>query len=298
MNTLVAVGTSAAYVFSAIATVFPSLFHRAGVMPAVYFDTSAVIIILILFGRMLEARAKGRTSEAIRRLGGLQPKTARVVRDGGEVDIPIEDVAPGDIVVVRPGEKIPVDGVVLDGSSAVDESMITGESLPVTKGPGAEVIGATINKSGSFRFRATKVGKDTVLAQIIRLVREAQGSKAPIQRLADVIAGYFVPAVIGIAVVTFVVWFVFGPSPRLTFALLNFVAVHDHRLPLRPGPGHADRRHGRDGQGRRAGHPDQGRRKPGDGPQGRHRRLRQDRHPDPGRARGHGRRGPRALFRR
>ena len=225
MDTLVAVGTSAAYVFSAIATVFPSLFHRAGVMPAVYFDTSALIIVLILFGRMLEARARGRASEAIRRLAGLAPKTARVVRAGGEVDIPIEDVAPGDVVVVRPGEKIPVDGAVLDGSSAVDESMITGESLPVTKGPGAEVIGATINRSGSFRFRATKVGKDTVLAQIIRLVREAQGSKAPIQRLADVIASYFVPAVVAVAVVTFAVWSVFGPSPRLTFALLNFVAV-------------------------------------------------------------------------
>ena len=225
MNTLVAVGTSAAYVYSAVATLVPSLFHRAGVMPAVYFDTSALIIVLILFGRMLEARARGRASDAIRRLAGLAPRNARVVRDGREVDIPIEDVTPGDVIVVRPGERIPVDGTVLDGSSAVDESMITGESLPVAKGPGSEVIGATANRSGSFRFRATKVGKDTVLAQIIRLVREAQGSKAPIQRLADVIAGYFVPAVIAIAVVTFVVWCAFGPAPRLTFALLNFVAV-------------------------------------------------------------------------
>ena len=225
MNTLVAVGTSAAYFYSAIATLFPSLFHRAGVMPAVYFDTSALIIVLILFGRMLEARARGKASDAIRRLAGLAPRTARVVRDGAEADVLIEDVAPGDLIIVRPGEKIPVDGVLLDGSSAVDESMITGESLPAAKGPGSEVIGATINRSGSFRFRATKVGKDTVLAQIIRLVREAQGSKAPIQRLADVIAGYFVPAVIAIAVVTFVVWYVFGPAPRLTFALLNFVAV-------------------------------------------------------------------------
>ncbi len=225
MNTLVAVGTSAAYVYSAIATVFPAFFHRAGVMPAVYFDTSALIIVLILFGRMLEARAKGRASDAIRRLAGLAPRTARVIRAGAEADIPIEDVAPGDIVLVRPGEKIPVDGTVLDGNSAVDESMITGESLPVAKGPGVEVIGATVNRSGSFRFRATKVGKDTVLAQIIRLVREAQGSKAPIQRLADVIAGYFVPAVIAVAVITFSVWYAFGPAPRLTFALLNFVAV-------------------------------------------------------------------------
>ena len=225
MNTLVAVGTSAAYLYSAIATLFPSLFHRAGVMPAVYFDTSALIIVLILFGRMLEAGAKGRASDAIRRLAGLAPRTARVVRDGGESDIPIEDVAPGDVILVRPGERIPVDGIVLDGSSAVDESMITGESLPVAKDPGSEVIGATINRSGSFRFRATKVGKDTVLAQIIRLVREAQGSKAPIQRLADVIAGYFVPAVMAVAVITFAVWYAFGPTPRLTFALVNFVAV-------------------------------------------------------------------------
>ncbi len=225
MNTLVAVGTSAAYFYSAIATVLPGLFHRAGVMPAVYFDTSALIIVLILFGRMLEARARGRASDAIRRLAGLAPRTARVVKDEGEADVPIEDVATGDLILVRPGEKIPVDGVVLDGSSAVDESMITGESLPVAKGPGSEVIGATVNRSGSFRFRATKVGKDTVLAQIIRLVREAQGSKAPIQRLADVIAGYFVPIVIAIAVVTFAIWYAFGPAPRLTFALLNFVAV-------------------------------------------------------------------------
>jgi Cu+-exporting ATPase len=225
MNTLVAVGTSAAYFFSVAATIFPSFFHGAGVMPEVYFDTSALIIVLILFGRMLEARAKGRTSDAIKKLMGLRPKTARVIREGGEFDIPVEDVAVGDIILVRPGEKIPVDGVLTEGKSAVDESMITGESLPVEKKPGDEMIGATINKAGSFRFRATKVGKDTALAQIIRLVEEAQGSKAPIQRLADVIASYFVPAVIGIAVLTFAVWYAFGPSPRLTFALLNFVAV-------------------------------------------------------------------------
>jgi len=225
MNTLVAVGTSAAYFFSVAATIFPSFFHGAGVMPEVYFDTSALIIVLILFGRMLEARAKGRTSEAIKKLMGLRPKTARVIRDGGEFDIPVEDVGVGDVILVRPGEKVPVDGVVTEGRSAVDESMITGESLPVEKKPGDEAIGATINKAGSFRFRATKVGKDTALAQIIRLVEKAQGSKAPIQRLADVIASTFVPAVIGIAVVTFAVWYAFGPSPRLTFALLNFVAV-------------------------------------------------------------------------
>jgi Cu+-exporting ATPase len=225
MNTLIAVGTLAAYVYSAVATVAPGFFARAGITPAVYFDTSAFIIALILFGRLLEARAKGRTSEAIKKLAGLEPKTARVVRDGVEDDIPLRDVKVGDIVVVRPGERIPVDGVVGDGRSAVDESMITGESLPVKKVPGDEVIGATLNKTGSFRFRATKVGKDTALAQIIRLVREAQGSKAPIQRLADVIAGYFVPVVMSLAVATFVIWFDLGPAPTFTFALLNFVAV-------------------------------------------------------------------------
>jgi len=225
MNTLIAVGTSAAYFYSAAATLFPSLFRSAGVAADVYFDTSAVIIVLILFGRMLEARAKDRTSEAIKRLMGLQPNTARVLRDGAEGDIPIDEVLVGDSVIVRPGEKIPVDGTVLEGRSAVDESMITGESLPVDKGPGDAVIGATLNKLGSFTFRAAKVGKDTALAQIIKLVEDAQGTKAPIQRLADRIAGYFVPVVISIAIATFVIWFDFGPSPRLTFALLNFVAV-------------------------------------------------------------------------
>ena len=225
MNTLVAVGTSAAYFYSAAATLFPGFFEAGGMKPAVYFDTSAVIITLILFGRMLEARAKGRTSEAIKKLIGLQPKTARVVRGGSEVDLPVKDVAVGDLVIVRPGERIPVDGLVVQGRSAVDESMITGESLPVEKKTGDEVIGATINKTGSFTFRTTKVGRDTVLARIIKLVEEAQGSKAPIQRLADVIAGYFVPAVIAIAILTFAAWIAFGPSPALSFALLNFVAV-------------------------------------------------------------------------
>ncbi|MBN2199472.1 MAG: copper-translocating P-type ATPase, partial [Candidatus Aminicenantes bacterium] len=225
MNTLVTVGTLSAYFYSAAATLFPALFRRAGIAPAVYFDTSAFIIALILFGRLLEAGAKGRTSEAIRRLAGLQPRTAFVIRDGAEIEIPIADVQVGDLVLVRPGERIPVDGTVEEGRSSVDESMITGESMPVVKGPGNLVVGATLNKTGSFRFRATKVGRDTALAQIIRLVREAQGSKAPIQRLADVIAGYFVPVVISIAILTFVVWFVFGPEPPLTLALLNFVAV-------------------------------------------------------------------------
>jgi len=225
MNTLIAVGTLAAYFYSAAATLFPSFFEKAGIRREVYFDTSAFIIALILFGRWLEARAKGRASEAIKKLAGLQPRLARVLREGGEVDIPVEELRVGDMVVVRPGERIPVDGVVEEGRSSVDESMITGESLPVRKAAGDEVIGATLNKTGSFRFRATKVGKDTALAQIIRLVEDAQGSKAPIQRLADVIAGYFVPVVISIAIATFIVWFDFGPSPEMTFALLNFVAV-------------------------------------------------------------------------
>jgi len=225
MNTLVAVGTSAAYLYSVAATVAPSLFTAGPHGRHVYFDTSAVIITLILLGRLLEARAKGRASEAMKRLLGLQPKTARVLRGGAATDISLADVLPGDLVVVRPGERIPVDGVVTAGSSSVDESMITGESIPVEKTAGDEIIGATMNKNGSFTFRALKVGRDTVLARIVRLVQDAQGSKAPIQRLADVIAGWFVPAVIGAAVLTFFVWLFFGPEPALTFALLNFVAV-------------------------------------------------------------------------
>ena len=225
MNTLIAVGTSAAYVYSVAATVSPATFESAGQMSATYFDTSAVIIGLILLGRYLEARAKGQTSEAIRKLMGLRAKTARIVRGDAEVDVPVESVVPGDVIIVRPGEKIPVDGAVLAGRSAVDESMLTGESLPVEKGPGDPVIGATINRTGAFRFRATKVGADTVLAQIVRLVEEAQGSKAPIQRLADVISAYFVPAVVALALLTFLVWLIFGPEPAFTLALLNLVAV-------------------------------------------------------------------------
>ncbi len=225
MNTLIAVGTSAAYFYSIAAIIFPAFFSSGGREAHVYFDTAAIIISLILLGRFLEARAKGQTSEAIKKLMGLQAKTARVVRGGEEVDIAIDEVMVGDIVVVRPGEKIPVDGTVKEGYSSVDESMITGESIPVEKKVGDTVIGSTINKTGSFHFVTTKVGKETALAQIIKLVEEAQGSKAPIQRLADIISAYFVPAVIGVATVTFVLWLVFGPTPALTFALLNFVAV-------------------------------------------------------------------------
>ena len=225
MNTLIAVGTSVAYFYSLTAVVFPSLFATGVLEPHLYFDTSAMIIALVLLGRFLEARARGRTSEALKKLIGMQPKTALVVREGEQREIPVEDVQVGDLILVRPGERIPVDGIVREGYSSVDESMITGESIPVEKKVGDEVIGATINKTGSFQFEGTKVGKDTTLARIVRMVEEAQGSKAPIQRLADVIASYFVPAVIGIAIVTFVIWYFVGPAPALTFALLNFVAV-------------------------------------------------------------------------
>jgi len=225
MNTLIAVGTSAAYFYSVVAILFPGLFVAAGREPALYFDTAALIIGLILLGRFLEARARGQTSEAIKKLIGLQPKTALVIRDGEEMEIPVEDVQVGDLVLVRPGERVPVDGIVREGYSSIDESMITGESIPVEKKVGDEVIGASINKTGSFQFEATKVGKDTTLAQIIRMVEEAQGSKAPIQRLADIIASYFVPIVIGIAIATFIIWYFVGPAPAFTFALLNFVAV-------------------------------------------------------------------------
>ncbi len=225
MNTLIAVGTSAAYLYSVVAILFSSLFVAAGREPALYFDTAALIIGLILLGRFLEARARGQTSEAIKKLIGMQPKTALVFRDGEEREISVEDVQVGDLILVRPGERVPVDGIVREGYSSIDESVITGESIPVEKKVGDEVISATINKTGSFQFEATKVGKDTTLAHIIRLVEEAQGSKAPIQRLADVIASYFVPIVIGIAITTFIIWYFVGPSPAFTFALLNFVAV-------------------------------------------------------------------------
>jgi Cu+-exporting ATPase len=225
MNTLVALGSSAAYLYSVLGVLFPAFFEHQGLGEPMYFDSSAFIITLILLGRLLEARAKGQTGAAIKALIGLQPKTARVIRGGAETDVPIAQVLVGDLVVVRPGEKVPVDGVVEEGSSPVDESMLTGEAIPVGKHPGDEVIGATLNTTGSFTFRATKVGSETALAQIVRLVEQAQGSKPPIARLADVIAAYFVPAVIVIATLTLVVWLVFGPSPALNYALLNFVAV-------------------------------------------------------------------------
>lgn len=226
MNSLVAIGTSAAYLYSATATFLPSVFAAAGETPHVYYDTAAVIVTLILFGRLLEARAKGRTSEAIKKLAGLQPKTARIIRNGNEQDIDIAHVQVGDRVIVKPGERIPVDGSIESGYSSVDESMITGESIPVEKFKGDPVIGGTINKSGSFTYSANKVGKDTVLSQIIKLVQDAQASKAPVQRLVDKVASVFVPIVIVIAIASFFGWFLTGTEEtRLTVALLNFVAV-------------------------------------------------------------------------
>jgi len=225
MNTLVAVGALSAYLYSSLVAFLPQFFavDHGGVH--VYFDAASMIITLVLLGRFLEARAKGKTSEAIKKLLGLKPRTARVVRGGAESDIPIEFVAKGDVIVVRPGEKIPTDGVVLSGISAVDESMLTGESMPVTKEVGSQVFGATMNKTGSFTFRAAKVGSETALAQIIRLVEEAQGSKAPIQRLADKVASIFVPVVFSIAVVTFGIWYFLVPDHVFSRALLNFVSV-------------------------------------------------------------------------
>jgi Cu+-exporting ATPase len=225
MNTLVAVGTSVAYGYSAFVTLWPGLAAGWGFQHHLYYETAVVIVALILMGRWMEARAKGQTAGAIKALMGLQARTARVVRDGVEQDVPVEAVQAGDLVRVRPGEKVPVDGQVVEGRSALDESMLTGESLPVEKGPGDTVIGATLNKTGSFVFRATKVGRDTALAQIVRLVEEAQGSKAPMQRLADTISSYFVPAILGLAALTFVGWLVLGPEPRLTLALQAAIAV-------------------------------------------------------------------------
>ncbi|MDY7016594.1 MAG: heavy metal translocating P-type ATPase, partial [Cyanobacteriota bacterium] len=226
MNTLIALGTTIAYLYSLWTTFFPSYFTDRGLAADVYYEAAAVIITLTLVGRFMENRAKGETSEAIRKLMGLQAKTARVARDDAEIDIPIAEVEVGDIVIVRPGEKIPVDGELIAGTSAVDESMLTGESLPVSKQPGDEVVGATLNKTGSFRFRATRVGKETALAQIVQLVQQAQGSKAPIQKLADRVTGWFVPGVIAIAIATFAIWFnVMGNVTLATIAMVSVLII-------------------------------------------------------------------------
>ncbi|HZG37413.1 MAG TPA: heavy metal translocating P-type ATPase [Nodosilinea sp.] len=223
MDTLVAVGTGTAFLYSLFPTLYPQWFVAQGLAPDVYFEVAAMIIALILLGNLLENRAKGQTSEAIRKLMGLQAKTARVIRNGQEVDVPIAQVELGDVILVRPGEKIPVDGEITEGSSTLDEAMVTGESVPVQKTVGDEVIGATLNKTGSFTFRATRVGKDTFLAQIVKLVQQAQGSKAPIQQLADRVTGWFVPAVIAFAILTFVIWF--NVMGNVSMALLTTVGV-------------------------------------------------------------------------
>jgi Cu+-exporting ATPase len=224
MYSLIAIGTSAAWIYSTVAVAVPQIFPSIS-MTDTFYDVTAVVIALVNLGLALELRARGRTSEAIKKLIGLQARNARVIRNGAEVDLPVEEVLVGDTVVVRPGEKIPVDGMVLEGNSSVDESMITGESIPVEKQGGDAVIGATLNQTGTFRFRATKVGKDTALAQIIRLVQDAQGSKAPIQRVVDQVAQYFVPSVMILAVAAAVVWFVFGPQPSYVYALVVFVTT-------------------------------------------------------------------------
>jgi Cu+-exporting ATPase len=225
MNTLIAIGTLAAYAYSVVATLAPSFFERSGLEAEVYYDTAIMIIALILFGRYLETGAKNRTSAAIKKLMGLRPSTARVRRNNEEQDIPVDHVNSGDLIVIRPGDRIPVDGMVQEGYSSIDEAMLTGESLPVEKEPGTKVYAGTINKTGSFTFTASAVGKETALARIVHLVQEAQGSRAPIQRFADQVASIFVPTVIGVAFLAFLVWLFIGPSPAFTFALLAFIAV-------------------------------------------------------------------------
>jgi Cu+-exporting ATPase len=224
MHTLIAIGISAAFLYSIVAVAWPGLFPKMS-LAEVFWDVTDVVVALVTLGLALELKAKGRTSEAIKKLIGLQAKTARVIRDGKEIDLPVEEVVVGDLVVVRPGDKVPVDGELQEGSSSIDESMLTGESMPVDKKVGDEVMGGTINKTGSFKFKATKVGKDTALANIIRMVKDAQGSKAPIQRVVDAVSGYFVPAVMILAVFSFVAWYLFGPEPRIIYATIVLVTT-------------------------------------------------------------------------
>ena len=225
MDTLVVIGTTAAWAYSVFVTLFPDIVHQAGLHPETYFDSATIILGLVLLGRWLEARAKGQAAGAIRRLVGLQPEIARIVVGGEERDVPVAEVHAGDLLRVRPGDRVPVDGIVVEGESSLDESMLTGEALPVAKGPGDEVVGATVNTTGTFIFRATRVGADTALARIVALVERAQGSKPPIQRLADRISEAFVPAVLVLAAVSFAAWWLFGPEPRLTLALTAFIGV-------------------------------------------------------------------------
>ena len=281
MFTLIALGVAAAYGYSLLATVMPWLFPE-GIRHQQYFESAAAITVLVLLGQVLEIRARGRTSDAIKRLLGLTPKTARLVRpDGTEEDVPLDQVRVGDVLRVRPGEKVPVDGVVMEGHSSVDESMITGESIPVEKEPETPLIGGTLNGTGSLLLRAERVGADTLLAQIVRLVGEAGRAGRAVQRLVDRVAGTFVPAVLGVSVLTFVLWLLLDPRPeRLSHAVLNAAAVLIIACPCRPGPGHAD--------GNRRGHRPQragGRAvsrcgRPGGAAPGRHSHRGQDRHPD------------------
>ena len=275
-------------------TLYPEIIHEAGLHPDSYFDTSALIIGLILLGRWLEARAKGRTTGAIRRLIGLQATSARLVRGDVEEDVPLDTVRPGDLLRVRPGEKIPVDGMVVEGGSAIDQSMLTGEPIPVDHGPGDEVIGATLNTNGTFIMRATRVGRETALARIVELVRRAQGSKAPLQRLADRIGGVFVPVVLVVGAATLALWLTLGPEPRLTLALAAFIAVVVVACPCAMGL--ATPTAIKVGTGRRGGgHPDPRRRGARGRASGRHGDPRQDGHaharPSVGRRDRHGARG-------
>ena len=290
MDTLIAVGTTVAYGYSAFVTLFPRLAMEWGFPQHLYFETAVIIIALILLGRWLEARAKKQTGAAIKALMGLQVKTARVLRDGVEHDIAIDAVQVGDLLRVRPGETSRRSTASSSRvGSALDESMLTGESLPVEKGPGDQVIGATLNRTGSFVFRATRVGQDTTLAQIVRLVEQAQGSKAPMQRLADRISEVFVPVILVVAALTFVGWLMFGPGAAPDVRPAGGDRRAHHRLPVRARPGDADRDHGRHGQGGRARHPDPRWRGARERPSRRHRRARQDGHAHARQARHHAR---------
>ena len=286
MFTLIALGTGVAWLYSVVATAAPGLFPRAllgadGLMP-VYFEPAAIIVVLVLLGQVLELRARDATGGAIKALLGLAPRTAmRVGADGHDSEVAIDQIAVGDRLRVRPGEKVPVDGVVDEGSGSVDESTITGEPMPVAKEAGAKVIGGTVNTSGAFVMKAELVGADTMLARIVKMVSEAQRSRAPIQRLADLVAGWFVPAVIAVAVLAFAAWMIWGPAPRLHLRAAGGGGGADHRLPLRAGPRHADVDHGRRRPRRRRGHPDPQRRGAGAPGEGRHAAVRQDRHAHP-----------------
>ena len=292
MFTLIALGTGVAWIYSVVGTVAPGLFPAGLRGPdgavAVYFEAAAVITVLVLLGQVLELRAREQTSGAIKALLDLAPKTARRLReDGSDEEVTLDQVLAGDRLRVRPGDRVPVDGEVVEGASAVDESMVTGEALPVEKQPGAKVIGGTLNGRGSFVMRAEKVGKETMLARIVQMVAEAQRSRAPIQRLADQVAGWFVPAVVAIAALAFVVWWLWGPAPSFTYGLIAAVSVLIIACPCALGPRHPDVDHGGRRPRRGPGRPDQERRSARAAGEGRHHRGRQDRHADRGQAQGH-----------